>query len=820
VVITSPANGQTFLPGDAVLITADVFSFVAPVTKVNFYEGASLIGTATQAPYSVVYQNSSYQNTRHSIDAVATDTLGNTVSTDPGAFRFFVCDDTDNFAYVKIISPARASVFAYGEPILIRFEVRPPCDGLFEGIDLYLDSAFSTHLDPGTFDFVWRNAPLGSHSILGRATGPDHFSDELYITVAASHPPTVAITSPADGAVFNFGADIPVHVTAHDSDGTVVQIQLTTYWTTLTSTASDFDFTLQGGDPWTTFALTATATDNSGVTATNTIYVSKFILAPANDNFANSFDLAQITTGNNDYATREPGEPDSHSPDTAASGDHSVWWHWTAPSDGWAVISTAGSSFPTVVAIYAGDAVDNLRLVSGNNNRYRYPLWAALSAKAQLFATAGTTYQIAIDGFGPYSGYIQLNVSYDVPPTVAITSPAEGAVFSAGADIPVHITAQDADGGLIQVQVTDGTTAFTTSTATDFDYTFHSLADGNYTLSATAIDDLFAVSTNSVHITVGNPARGNDDFAYSFDLEQITTGNNVNATREPGEPASHNPDGASAGHSVWWRWTAPRTGIAVISTEGSSFDTVATIYEGNTVDSLHLVVANNDGNSSQAAIPSFWVQAGYTYRIAIDGVPGAWGDIQLNVRYDNRPTVNLINPVHGDFFALGTPIHLTAIPNDSDGFISKVVFYIDDWTQELQGNSSSYEIDWTPSTGGQHWVKVIAYDNDGWGSIVYPGWGAGEILIYVGQTVRMTTPSDGDSFVLGTPIHFTALVNFIPATEVGIVIDGLQQFRGNTSPYGQFDWTPETRGQHSVSAYAIDSGGVWSWSPAITFFVQ
>ena len=74
VVITSPATDQTFLPGEGVTITADVFNFSAPVTKVDFYEGSTLIGTATQAPYSVVYYNPFIDNSRHYIVAVATDT--------------------------------------------------------------------------------------------------------------------------------------------------------------------------------------------------------------------------------------------------------------------------------------------------------------------------------------------------------------------------------------------------------------------------------------------------------------------------------------------------------------------------------------------------------------------------------------------------------------------------------------------------------------------------------------------------------------------------------------------------------------------------
>ena len=277
VVITNP-NDQTFLPGDGALITADVINFFAPVTKVDFYEGSRLIGTATEPPYSVVYYDPFIHNARHYIDAVATDTLGNVVSTVPGAFWFNVCDDTYDFVDVKIISPAGGSVFNYGEPILIQVDAHQPCYGLFDGIDLYWDSSFLVHQAGNTLDFVWQNAPLGSHWIFARTTGAHRFNDELLITVVdpGNQAPTVAITSPPDGAVFTAPADVTVHVTAQDADGTVVLIQLTAGGATFTSTATDFDYTFSfvaGGN----FTLTATAWDNSFASATSRINVSVVI---------------------------------------------------------------------------------------------------------------------------------------------------------------------------------------------------------------------------------------------------------------------------------------------------------------------------------------------------------------------------------------------------------------------------------------------------------------------------------------------------------------------------------------------------------------
>jgi hypothetical protein len=395
-------------------------------------------------------------------------------------------------------------VFTYGDPIQISIDIRDVCatwsgDGIelsAYSLETYLES-FHVHLDP-YFDFVWLNAPIGAYGIRAVDTRTDNYWDVVYITVIASLSPTVAITSPADGAVFSVGADIPVHVTAQDPDGVVVEIQLTDGTTTFTTTAMDFDYTfssLAAGN----YTLTATARDNLGAVGTTSVHITVGnALPPANDDFANSFDLAQVTTGNNVNATREVGEPSNY------GLGHSVWWHYTAPSDGLAVFSTAGSSFPTGMAVYTGNTVNNLSFVNWyyDFDNYRPAiLWFNL--------VAGTTYQIVVDGLTSASGDIQLNVNYDAPPTFTITSPTDGEVFTAPADVPVHVTAQDPDGSVAQIELslvalTNGTTTIFTSNTANLDYTFPALAAGNYQLIVRVTDNLGITVPDSVVFTVGN----------------------------------------------------------------------------------------------------------------------------------------------------------------------------------------------------------------------------------------------------------------------------------------------------------------------------
>ena len=87
--------------------------------------------------------------------------------------------------------------------------------------------------------------------------------------------------------------------------------------------------------------------------------------APANDNFADAAvqsGLPATATGTNVDASTEPGEPGHY----FFSFGHSVWWSWTAPSDGDVTVDTCGSDFETVLAVYTGTSVGALTRVARN----------------------------------------------------------------------------------------------------------------------------------------------------------------------------------------------------------------------------------------------------------------------------------------------------------------------------------------------------------------------------------------------------------------------------------------------------------------------
>jgi hypothetical protein len=98
------------------------------------------------------------------------------------------------------------------------------------------------------------------------------------------------------------------------------------------------------------------------------------------------------------------------------------------------------------------------------------------------------------------------NPSGNQLPTVSITSPANGANFTAPASITIQANASDADGTITKVDFFQGSTLLNTDTGAPYSYTWNNVAAGNYTLTARATDNAGGSTTSGpVSVTVNGP---------------------------------------------------------------------------------------------------------------------------------------------------------------------------------------------------------------------------------------------------------------------------------------------------------------------------
>ena len=141
----------------------------------------------------------------------------------------------------------------------------------------------------------------------------------------------------------------------------------------------------------------------------------------------------------------------------------------------------------------------------------------------------------------------------------------------------------------------------------------------------------------------------NDDFANRGAMKDLggnafAFGTTAGAGRESGEPAH---GGSSTGASVWYTWTAQRSGPTILYFCNGSFHPVIDVYAGTALGALTLLSAPSPGASSldpmcslgDAAGSVFSAVAGQTYAIAVDGANGDWGSFELRLREAPLPRV-------------------------------------------------------------------------------------------------------------------------------------------------------------------------------------
>lgn len=113
----------------------------------------------------------------------------------------------------------------------------------------------------------------------------------------------------------------------------------------------------------------------------------------------------------------------------------------------------------------------------------------------------------------------------------------------------------------------------------------------------------------------------NDAFASPVDLTGLSarvSTTNRGASRETGEPRILNNAG---GTSLWYRWTAPKSGRFQVSAFTADFDPILAVYTGSALNALTLVTASDDIRADgldSSSLCTFDAVAGTTYRFAVD----------------------------------------------------------------------------------------------------------------------------------------------------------------------------------------------------------
>jgi regulation of enolase protein 1 (concanavalin A-like superfamily)/phosphatidylserine/phosphatidylglycerophosphate/cardiolipin synthase-like enzyme len=382
-------------------------------------------------------------------------------------------------------------------------------------------------------------------------------------------PPSVALTSPNNGATFNAPASITLTATASDSDGTIAKVDFYSGSTLLQTTTSPYSMTLNGVTAG-SYTFTARATDNAGAETTSSAVTIQVVAAPppgipapwAQEDIGGPGQPGNGSVSGSTWSVSGGGADvwgtadQFHFVYQPLSGDGSVVARvatvqqvdvWTkagvmireslAPGSRQAFMlstpgitkglafqrrvatdgistndATAGAPPTWVKLTRTGSVISAYRSDDGSNwtlvGSDTIPM--ASTVLAGLAVSAHNNSALASATFDNVSVTpAGSGPAANVPPSVSLTSPGPGSSFTAPASITLTASAADTDGTVAKVDFYVGGTLLQTDTTSPYSITWSNVAAGSYTLTARATDNAGAVTTSSsVNIQVTAPAPG------------------------------------------------------------------------------------------------------------------------------------------------------------------------------------------------------------------------------------------------------------------------------------------------------------------------
>jgi subtilisin family serine protease len=546
-VLTSPANGSRVR--GITNLTATATDNVG-VTKVEFYQDSNLIGTDTTSPYAASWDSQPLGDGNHNFTATAYDAAGNVGTSST------VVLTTDNTAPTSsVTSPASGAVF---KGAIVPVTANATDGAGIQKVEFYLDNNVLLGTDtsaPYSINWDTTGAASGAHTLNVVATdmaGNSGASPAISVSVDYL-PPSVAITSPTNGA--KVGGTISITTNPVDNVG-IAKVQFYRDSGTSLGTVTSAPFNLSwnttsvSGSAHTLYAVATDTAGNTGTSATISITIDNTLptcsmTAPATNalltgtavtisaNASDNIAVAKVDfyRDNNVLLATDSSSPYGISWDSTsvASGAHSLFAIATdsagntKPS---AVVNvTVDNTAPTVsltapvnggvisgtiaMTATASDNVavskvefyrDNNVLVASDTSSPYSQNWNTTS----MTSGTHTMYAVATDTAGNRTTSAVATFTIDnVAPTVAITSPANGAVVARTTTVVITANASDNVGVTMvefyvdnSLKCTDTTAAFSCSWLVPSPRTSHTLKAKAYDGQGNSVTHQIIVTAN------------------------------------------------------------------------------------------------------------------------------------------------------------------------------------------------------------------------------------------------------------------------------------------------------------------------------------
>jgi hypothetical protein len=339
-----------------------------------------------------------------------------------------------------------------------------------------------------------------------------------------------------------------------------------------------------------------------------------------------------------------------------------------------------------------------------------------------------------------------------------MTSPANGATFTAPATVALAASASDPDGSVSQVAFYNGQTLLGTDTSSPYTFSWTNVTPGSYTLTAIATDNLGATKT-STPITIqvvapptstpfgGQPSQipgliefeNFDDGGEGIAYHDLTSGNTGGQYRQTDVDIEATSD-VGGGYSLGWNSAGEWLKYTVAVAATGSYKMEARVATTGTGGIFHIEV---DGTDVTGALIVPGTGGWQTWRsIALDGIQLPAGTHVLRVSFDTNgttgwmgnfnsmrwtasvagntpPTVQITSPSNGVSYTPPATVNITATASDPDGTITQVAFYAGNTLLGID-TAAPYTLAWNLVPLGDYTITARAIDSGGASALSAP----------------------------------------------------------------------------------------------------
>jgi len=258
-------------------------------------------------------------------------------------------------------------------------------------------------------------------------------------------------------------------------------------------------------------------------------------------------------------------------------------------------------------------------------------------------------------------------------PSVSVTAPTTGTVFTAPANIAITVSASDSDGTVSKVEFFQDSTKLGEDLIAPYTFSWTSVAAGTYNLTAKATDNVGGISTSAVvNITVN-----------ALPSVSITV------------PAANTIFNSPANVTI----------------NASASDSDGTISKVEFFQNGTLL-----GEDTTPPYSYVWTSAPLgTFSLtarATDNRNATTTSSAVSITVNNPPSVSISSPATNSSWPAASTISIAATASDTDGTISKVEFY-QGATKLGEDLSSPFTFAWANAQQGSYSLTAVATDNRG-----------------------------------------------------------------------------------------------------------